>query len=123
MLTACETKTPETTTQPKQVTEHQDDSKELERVYAEFKELYQELLIIKDEKEFKQHGFKTTHQYYSWLEKAETLEKDLNSKLLIRKGLLAGDLINLGLAYAASRGQETEVTKTFRQIFDEEINE
>jgi hypothetical protein len=94
----------------------------LEIVFGEFKTLYLELLTFKSTSDFKTNGFGAGGSNRDWLDKVKKLKDNPDSKLLLKKGVVAGELEQLGLAYAGSKGQETEVTKTFIKIFEEAIN-
>lgn len=104
-------------------TEQVNDSEKLDIVFEEFKMLYNNLLEFKSDEGFIEYGFGEGGPYNDWLEKVEELKNNTDSKLLIQKGLLAGDLEQLGLAYAGSKGKETEVTKSFNEIFSEAIGD
>jgi hypothetical protein len=98
------------------------ESERLEIVFGEFKTLYQELQTFKNSTDFKANGFGAGGSNSAWLEKVQGLKNNPDSKLLLKKGIVAGELEQLGLAYVNSKGQETEVTKTFTKIFEEAIN-
>lgn len=99
-----------------------DNTEKIEQLFAEFKSLYQELLDFKDKGDFKQYGFGEGGPYNKWLKKVEELKNSPDSKLLLQKGVLIGELEQLGLAYVSSKGQETEVTKNFNKIFSDAIS-
>lgn len=103
-------------------TEVLSENERLELVFGEFKTLYQELLTFKETQDFKTNGFGAGGSNSDWLNKIKKLKDNPDSKLLVKKGVVADDLEQLGLAYASSKGQETEVTKTFNKIFNEAIN-
>lgn len=98
------------------------DAERLEMVFAEFKSLYKELRTFKSTADFKTNGFGAGGSNGAWLEKVKGLKANPDSKLLLKKGIVAGELEQLGLAYVGSKGQETDVTKTFNKIFEEAIN-
>ena len=98
------------------------DQEQVEKVFDEFKSLYNDLLKFKDKPDFKTYGFGQGGPYNSWLKEVEALKNHPDSKLLLKKGVVAGELEQLGLAYATSKGAETEVTKTFNKLFLEAIN-
>lgn len=98
------------------------ETERLEVIFGEFKTLYQELMTFKNSTDFKANGFGAGGSNSAWLEKVQGLKNNPDSKLLLKKGIVAGELEQLGLAYAGSKGQETEVTKTFTKIFEEAIN-
>lgn len=96
-----------------------DNTEKYEQLFAEFNSLYQELLDFKDADDFKQYGFGDGGPYYKWLKKVEELKNNPDSKLLVQKGLLIGELEQLGLVYVSSKGKETEVTKYFNKVFSD----
>lgn len=98
------------------------ESERLEAIFKEFKTLYQELKTFKNTTDFKTYGFGDGGSYSSWLDKVEELKKNTDSKLLLKKDIVVGDLEQLGLAYASSKGQETEVTKKISKTIEEAIN-
>ena len=102
--------------------ENADNTEKIELIFGEFKTLYNELLDFKDKSDFKTNGFGKGGPYHKWLTKVENLKNDPNSKLLLQKDVVAGELEQLGLAYASSRGEETEVTKSFNKIFSNAIS-
>ncbi len=91
-------------------------------VFDEFKSLYQELKNFKDNNDFKKYGFATGGPYHIWLKKVRNLKSNPNSKSLIKRGFVVGELEALGLEYVASKGKETEVTIFFNKIFKEAIS-
>lgn len=102
--------------------EQSNDAEKVEKVFSQFKSLYEELKGFKDDQDFKEYGFGIGGPYNSWLQAVEELENDPDSKLLLKKGVAAGELKALGLEYVNSKGQETEVTKEFNKIFLQAIN-
>lgn len=94
----------------------------LERAFGRFKELYAELLVIKDEASFKQLGFGAGSPHASWLENIREFEKDADSKLLIGKGVVLGELESLGMQYVVSKGEETSETKKLNSVFKKAID-
>lgn len=72
---------------------------------------------FKDEEDFKKSGFAENGPYYAWFKEVEKLENNADSKLLLQKGVVAGELKSLGMEYVNSKGQETEVTRSFNEIF------
>lgn len=100
-----------------------DEAEKLKVVFTEFKDLYKELMGFKNDKDFKRLGFGKGGKYNNWLQKVKVLKQNTDSKLLLKKGILIGELEQLGLAYASSRGKETKVTKTFNEIFSKVISD
>ncbi|MFD2586139.1 hypothetical protein ACFSQJ_04315 [Croceitalea marina] len=91
-------------------------------VFDEFKSLYKELKSFKDNNGFKKYGFATGGPYHIWLKKVRNLKSNPNSKLLIKRGFVVGELEALGLEYVTSKGRETEITIFFNKIFIEAIS-
>ena len=99
-----------------------DNSVKTEIIFGEFKALYAELLDLRHKSDFKTYGFGQGGPYNEWLTKVQDLKDSPASKLLLQKGVVAGELEQLGLAYASSKGQETEVTKNFNKFFSDAIS-
>lgn len=99
-----------------------DNTEKIERIFEEFKILYNELLEFKDKADFKNYGFGQGGPYKEWLTKVIDLKENPDSKLLLQKGVVAGELEQLGLAYASSKGKETEVTKSINKFFLDAIS-
>lgn len=96
--------------------------KKQEELFNEFKRLYKELMAFKSKADFVQYGFSTASPYNSWLQKVENLINDKDSKLLVSKGVVAGELKQLGLTYATSNGKENDVTNFFNEAFEKAIS-
>lgn len=86
-------------------------------ILEEFGVLYKELLQFKSNADFKKYGFSSGGPYYSWLKRVEKLKNHSDSKKLLKKGFVAGELETLGLEYVISKGKETELSKFFNEIF------
>lgn len=102
--------------------EEVDNTEKIERIFGQFKALYNELIEFKGKEDFKKYGFGEGGPYNKWLKEVEKLENNPDSKLLLQKGVVAGELKSLGMEYVSSKGQETEVTKSFNKIFSDAIN-
>jgi len=108
-----------------------DNNEKFEQIFGEFKLLYSELLEFKDEKDFQEFGFGVggvdyiykDRPYYHWLQSVEKLKNNPDSSLLMEKGILISELEQLGLAYASSKGKETEVTKRLNKNFSDAITQ
>ena len=122
-FTACKTETKKEKSVKIEKTEKIDQSEQIEKAFTEFKSLYGELIGFKNKADFKKLGFGKGGKYSKWLEKVREFKQNKNSKLLLKKGVLIGELEQLGMAYAGSKGKETEVTKTFNKIFNDVISE
>ncbi len=84
----------------------------------EIKTLHSELMKFRYTPKFRQFGFGVGGPYNNWLKKAEKLEEDLlSSKLLSEKRISAGDLIQIGYAFVASNGEDTEYTESMDKLF------
>lgn len=102
--------------------EEKDDNEKIEKVFGRFKDLYNELLEIKGKPDFKKFGFGAGGPHNKWLLEVQDFKNNPDSDLLLKKGVLIGELEQLGLAYASSMGKETEVTKNFNKIFSNLIS-
>jgi predicted nuclease with TOPRIM domain len=91
----------------KQATE---ENEKVEFFFSEFKKMHSELLEIKDKPDFES-------LYNEWRDRMKKLENNPESKLLLKKGGLFGELGLLGNSYATSKGEETEHTKWFNDSF------
>jgi|TARA_R110002072_G_scaffold294226_1_gene464188 hypothetical protein len=99
-----------------------DNTEKINQVFEHFESLYKELIKFKDNSNFKKYGFGKGGKNYEWLNKVRKFKSNPDSKLLLKKGVLIGELEQLGMAYANSKGKETEVTKTFNKIFSDVIS-
>jgi len=92
------------------------------QLFEEFKTLYYELLNFKDNEDFKKNGFGAGGSYNKWLKNVEKLKNNPESKSLLRKGVIIGDLEKLGFEYLKSKGKETETTKHINRSFVDAIS-
>jgi len=122
-FTACKTETKKEEPIKIEKTEKIDETEKIEKAFTEFKSLYGELSGFKNDADFKNLGFGKGGKYSKWLEKVREFKKNPDSKLLLKKGVLIGELEQLGMAYVGSKGKETEVTKTFNKIFSDAISD
>lgn len=104
-----------------EVLEGIDETEKTEKAFSKFKILYQELHAFKNSSDFVKYGFDKRGKYRNWLEEVREFTQNPDSKLLLKKGVLIGELELLGMAYVGSNGKETEVTMVFNVIFDEAI--
>ena len=102
--------------------EEVDNTEKIEIIFGQFKLHYSELMEFKDKDDFKKFGFGQGGPYNKWLKEVEQLENNPDSKLLLQKGIVAGELKSLGVEYVSSKGQETEVTKSLNKVFSDAIN-
>lgn len=99
-----------------------DDTEKINQAFEQFELLYKELIEFKDDSNFKKYGFGKGGKNNEWLNKVRDFKNNPDSKLLLKKGVLIGELEQLGMAYANSNGKETDVTKTFNKIFSDVIS-
>ena len=99
-----------------------DNTEKTEKLFQEFKTLYNELLTFKDKADFKEFGFGAGGPYNKWLKNVEKLKSNPDSKLLLKKGVVAGELEQLGFEYVSSKGKETETTIFFNKAFSDAIS-
>ena len=121
-FTACKTETKKEEPIKIEKTEKIDETEKIEKAFTEFKSLYGELSGFKNDADLKKFGFGKGGKYSEWLEKVREFKQNPDSKLLLKKGVLIGELEQLGMAYVGSKGKETEVTKTFNKIFSDAIS-
>ena len=81
-----------------------------EKLKTEFKKLYKELMKFKKEKDFHELGFGVGSPYKKWFDEVDLLSNNPNGKLLLKYGVLPGELKTLGTEYLQSQGKETEYT-------------
>jgi hypothetical protein len=89
----------------------------LDMSFWEFKSLYEELISFKNKSDFRKFGFAVGGPYNEWLLRVQKIKNNPDSKLLLQKGIVIGDLEQLGLAYVSSKGKETDVTTTLNNVF------
>ncbi len=99
-----------------------DDTERTEKLFQEFKTLYNELLTFKDQADFKEFGLGAGGPHSKWLKNVKKLKSNPDSKLLLKKGVVAGELEQLGFEYVSSKGKETEATKFFNKAFSDAIS-
>ena len=121
-ILSCQNNKKEVKEKPSVKVEEVDNTEKIERIFGEFKTLYSELLDFKDKSDFKTYGFGQGGPYHEWLTKVKDLKENPDAKLLLQKDVVAGELEQLGLAYASSKGEETEVTKSFNKFFSDAIS-
>ncbi len=85
--------------------------KATEKLKTEFKKLYNEVIKFKKEKDFHKLGFGIGSPYKKWFDDVDLLSNDPNCKLLLKFGVLPGELHTLGIEYLKSQGKETEYSK------------
>jgi hypothetical protein len=122
-FTACKTETKKEEPIKIEKIEKIDETEKTEKAFTEFKSLYGKLSEFKNDADFKKLGFGKGGKYSEWIEKVREFKQNPDSKLLLKKGVLIGELEQLGMAYVSSKGKETEVTKTFNKIFSDAISD
>ncbi len=120
-ILSCQNSKKEVKETPSVKVEEVDNTEKIEKIFGEFNTLYSEILNFKDKSDFKTSGFGQGGPYHEWLTKVQDLKENPDAKLLLQKNIIAGELEQLGLAYASSKGKETEVTKNFNKLFSEAI--
>lgn len=117
-------KNEDTEKQEKEIVNSQEPVKteKIEKMFSKFKSLYNELLEFKDNEDFRKFGFGEGGPYRSWLDQVEQLERDPDSKLLARKGVLATELKSLGKEYVTTKGEESEIAEHFNEAFSKAID-
>ena len=73
-------------------------------VKVKFKEKF------KKEKDFHDLGIGVGSPYKKWFDEVDLLSNNPNGKLLLKYGVLPGELKTLGTEYLQSQGKETEYT-------------
>jgi len=121
-LTACRTETKRKEPIKIENIEKIEKTEEIEKAFTRFKSFYAELMEFKNDADFKKFGFEKGAKYSIWFEKVREFKKNPDSKFLIKRGVLIGELEQLGMAYVASEGKETEVTKVFNKTFSYAIS-
>lgn len=82
------------------------------------KPLYDELMRIKDEGDFKKFGFALRGPYGRWIADVKRLRDETNEfELMSNWNVSFGDLLLLGLDYVGSKEQETKATKEKNKLF------
>lgn len=92
------------------------ENEKLGNAIGEFKILYQRLLTFKNTSEFHEHGFEGDGIISGWLTKVDNLKENADS-LLQSKKIDVSSLKHLGIAYAESKGVETDITSKINELF------
>jgi len=95
---------------------------EIQRVANRYEELFNELMKIKDEPEFKIYGFGVGGPYNSWMEDLDKLTKDSYLHSLSRKKLYISDLEILALEYVKTEGEENEYTRYIVNLINQALH-
>ena len=82
--------------------------------------LYNELISFKDTKEFKKFGFAQGGPYHEWVGEAKALNDSSVSMISFvgAYNFVPGDLLQLGMEYVSSKGEETSFTSDSRSILE-----
>lgn len=77
---------------------------------SKIKTLYLKLLEFKDNPNFHRMGFAPGSPYKKWFEQVQALQNDkkLNLQLVKEKGIVSGDLLQLGMEFMSSKGSDTD---------------
>ena len=94
---------------------------EHERIFNERKglliEKYKELMSFKNKSEFHEYGFGIGSKYNKWMKEVEGLRNfNKNNNEL---NIAFGDLLQLGLEYMSTKGQESNITKLYIESYNE----
>jgi len=79
-----------------------------DKLINEYKTLYLELMDFKIKEDFHSQGFGIGSQYKKWWDRVQLLTNEPGIKLLVKKGIIPGELQTLGNEYLQSQGKETE---------------
>lgn len=79
-----------------------------DKLLNEYKTLYLELMDFKIKEDFHSQGFGIGSQYKKWWDRVQFLTNEPEIKLLVKKGIIPGELQTLGNEYLQSQGKETE---------------
>ena len=83
----------------------------LNQLRKQVKVLFEQLLEFKNRSDFHMYGFIEGYKYNKWLKQVKALkESSLNVELLGVHGFVVGNLETLGVEYALTNGEESELT-------------
>jgi len=105
-----------------EVFSQEDTLKNQTLLLQEFSDLYTELLVFKDKSDFHKYGFSIGGPYHEWYLNVQELNTGSDSKLLFAKGIVAGELLNLGIEYLNSLGRETDISNFRTDIFNRALS-
>ena len=92
------------------------------KIKLRLRELYLELMNFKDDSNFHRFGFAPGYKYSRWEQRVEVLRQHPDSKLLLKEGVVVGDLLTLGNEYMDNGGRETDYTRfinpEFRKVLE-----
>lgn len=97
-------------------------SDQIVEVTQELTDLYNQLLLFKDDPAFHQMGFGTGLSYtHNWLKRIEKLNDTVTTKngYPMSLSICAGDLLQLGKEYMRSKGTENKYTRDFRKLVED----
>ena len=117
-----EEKTPVSRTKRKAVAPTGVSESHIEKIKHRLRELYLELMNFKDDPKFHRFGFARGYKYSRWKKRVELLRQQTDYKLLLKEGVVVGDLLMLGTEYMVNGGRETDYTRflnpEFRKVLE-----
>ena len=117
-----EEKTPVSRTKRKAVAPTGVSESHIKKIRHRLRELYLELMNFKDDPKFHRFGFAPSYKYSRWEKRVELLRQHPDSKLLLKEGVVVGDLLMLGTEYMVNGGRETDYTRfinlEFRKVLE-----
>ena len=88
------------------------------QIIAEYNTLYKELQGFKNNNDFREMGFAPNGPYKDWYDRViELIDKD-SKDFILKHGLGAKDLLDLGLEYVKSTGADNDKTEWFTKRFE-----
>jgi len=112
-----EEKAPVSSTKRKAVASTGVSESHIEKIKHRLRELYLELMNFKDDSKFHRFGFAPGYKYNRWKKRVELLRQHPDSKLLLKEGVVVGDLLMLGKEYMVNGGRETDYTRLINPEF------
>lgn len=88
----------------------------------EWEDLYLRLNKMKDEEGFKVNGFGAGGPYNGWLTGIESFRGVPKPNWSFMDKLAMGELLQLGMEYVSSKGEETEYTTFWRNEYNKQLN-
>jgi len=93
------------------------DEEEVALFKGRFKSTYESLLAFKDDPNFHQTGFAQPGKFHDWIVEAQNLQDNPISDQLMNQGLIANELVILGIQYLETKGGENNTTLMFNEDF------
>lgn len=88
------------------------------QIISQYKILYEELLGFKTNTDFKEKGFAPSGPYTDWHEKVLKLTKQEKNEFVLKHGIGASDLLNLGMEYVRTKGADNDNTESYKRHFE-----